>query len=283
MEKKLHIGGQAVIEGVLMMSPKHYAISVNKKNKIVSKKGKIKRFSKTFFVRGIVNLVNMLSIGFKALIWSANQQATKKEKITKKELFFTVAISIIAAIFFFIIAPLYITKIITSNRGILFNLIDGIIRIMIFLLYIFLISFLKDVKRLFQYHGAEHKAVNCYEANKKLTLENAKKFTTIHARCGTSFIIFVLVLSILIFSLVTSESFFIKLISRILLLPVIIGVSYEFLKFSDKYKNNFFVKILIRPGLWLQKLTTGEPNNKQIMTAINSLRLVLKLEKLEKD
>jgi len=203
----------------------------------------------------------------------------QKRKDYKKRAFFHSCNINNRAIFFFIIAPLYITKIITSNRGVLFNLIDGIIRIIIFLLYIFLISFLNDVKRLFQYHGAEHKAVNCYEANKKLTLENAKKFTTIHARCGTSFIIIVLVLSILIFSLVTSESFFIKLISRILLLPVIIGVSYEFLKFSDKYKNNFFVKMLVRPGLWLQKLTTGEPNNKQIMTAINSLRLVLKLEK----
>ena len=239
MEEKVQIGGQAVIEGVLMMSPKNYAISVNKKNKIVSKKGKVNKRSNKFFVRGVVNLINMLSMGFKALVWSANQQAAKEEKLTKKELFFTFSISILAVVFFFIIAPLYLTKLITADRGIFFNLIDGLIRIIIFLGYLASISFLKDVKRLFQYHGAEHKAVNCYEAGEKLNLANAKKFTTIHSRCGTSFIIIVLIISILIFSLVTSESFLIKLMSRIILLPVIIGLSYEFLRWLKIHESSF--------------------------------------------
>ncbi|MCK4521756.1 MAG: DUF1385 domain-containing protein [Nanoarchaeota archaeon] len=272
-------GGQAVIEGVMMKYGDKVNVSVRKNSRIISKKISIKkknRLLKLFFIRGIFNLFEMLSIGFNALIWSAEQQAGKDEKITKKEIFFTMLFAVVFAILFFIVVPFYLTKLVSDSKGIIFNLIDGLIRVIIFLLYIFLISLIKDVKRVFQYHGAEHKTVNCFEAGKKLTLENVKKFTTLHERCGTSFIMVLLIISILVFSLITSDRWHYKLGLRMVLLPVIVGISYELLKLSSRFKNNIIIKWLIKPGLWIQKITTKEPDNKQIEVAIDSLGKVVK-------
>lgn len=280
-KKKIIIGGQAVIEGVLMKSPNYYNISIRKKNKIINKKEKIKqkpKFFSFFFFRGVVNLWEMLSIGIKALNWSA-EKAEGGEEIKKRDFFFTILISFLVAIGLFIVLPLYLTKLIYPSKGFMFNLIDGIIRIIILILYIYLISFLKDVKTLFQYHGAEHKAVNCYEDDKALTLKNLKKYSKLHLRCGTSFLIIVLIISILVFSLITSPKFYIKLLGRVVLLPVIIGLSYELLKLTERFKENKFVKLVALPGLWIQKITTKEPNNKQLEVALVSLKNVLKLEK----
>ena len=175
----------------------------------------------------------------------------------------------------FIILPLFLTKLITESNGILFNVIDGIMRITIFVIYLLLIGLWSEVRILFQYHGAEHKAVNCYESGKELIVENAKTFTTAHPRCGTSFILIVLTLSIAIFSLITTKTWLLKLFARIIFIPIIAGISYEILHYSAKHKDNKLLNSCIAPGLYLQKLTTREPNDEQVEVALESLKATL--------
>ena len=301
--KKPTIGGQAVIEGVMMKGPDSMAVSVRKENgKIITKKEKLKKkpkWAKLFFIRGIVNLIDMLVLGIKSLVWSSNQFVEEDEKETfgLKETIFLIALSFGFVILFFVALPYFLTNMAGFKeeiRPLLFNLVDGAIRIVLFLLYIVLISRIKDVRRIFEYHGAEHKTIYCYEEKKELTIKNIKKFSTLHPRCGTSFIILVLVISILIFSVLPvivmliyknflelnfwiQKSILFPL--RIVLIPVIAGLSYEILKLSDKHKKSFFFRAMIKPGLWLQKLTTKEPDEKQIEVAIKSLKTVLSMEK----
>ncbi|MBL7054642.1 DUF1385 domain-containing protein [Candidatus Woesearchaeota archaeon] len=294
MSKKIHIGGQAVMEGVMIKTKKNLVISVRKPNgKITTKKQKLKPISEKIkffgwpFIRGIVELIEILIIGIKALNYSANESIDKKEeKITSKELMITLFIAFGFAFLLFKFLPLLITKFI-FNKGVIgssrtiFNLIDGLLRISMFILYILVISRLKDVKRLFQYHGAEHKAVNCFEAGKKLTPKNIKKYSTLHPRCGTSFIFIVLFVAILIFSIVKIDiNFWLLLVLRIPLILPVAGISYEILKLSDKFKNNAIFNSLSKPGLWLQKITTKEPDKKQIEVAIEAVKGILKLEKI---
>ena len=298
--KKINVGGQAVIEGVMIRGLNNYVVAVRKNRKIIAKKGLIQKkkynFLKWPFIRGFVNLVEMLIIGIKSLLWSA-EQASSEEKIGKNELAFTLLISIGFVILFFIALPYFLTNLIgftEEKRPILFNIVDGIIRILIFLIYLVLISFMKEVKILFQYHGAEHKAIHCYEKNKKLNIATVKKFTTLHPRCGTSFLLIVFIVSILVFSLLPSIILFyypafsglnvwirksVLFPARILLIPVIAGISYEILKISDKKQKNLLFRLISMPGLWLQKITTKEPNSRQIEVAISSLRKLLALER----
>lgn len=303
MPKKIEVGGQAVIEGVMMRSPNYYSVSVrNQKGKIITKTKKTKKKNKLlklFLIRGIVNLIEMLVLGIKTLTWSANQQTDKKEeKLTKGEIFWTIFISIFFVILFFIALPYFLTLLfgfVEEQKPIIFNLIDGIIKIALFLAYLCLISLMKDVKTLFQYHGAEHKSVYCFEAKKELTLKNVKKYSTKHPRCGTSFIFIVLIASVIIFALLPilvikfNPNFnelnvwirkAILFPLRIAVIPIIAGFSYELLKLSAKFKNNFIIKIIVLPGIWLQKITTKEPTNKQIEVALVSLKTVLKKEKI---
>jgi uncharacterized protein YqhQ len=282
MKHKHSIGGQAVIEGVLMKNDDKIAIAVRrpdgkisvKKEKHVSVTKKLKFLGWPFF-RGTVNLIEMLKIGINALNYSANESLGEEEaKITKTEFAVTTVIAIGVAVGLFILLPLYLTKI-TNTTGIIFNLIDGVIRVVLFVLYILAISLMKDVKRLFQYHGAEHKVVNCHEAGDKLTPSSVKKYTTVHRRCGTTFLLIVLVLSIIIFSLIVTDSFWIKFGGRILLLPVIAGIGYELLKLGARFPNSFLLNIFLWPGLALQKITTREPDEKQIEVAIKSFKAVI--------
>lgn len=272
------IGGQAVIEGIMMRNKENLAIAVRLTNgKIKIKKEKSSRlpkFCQYFFIRGIVGLGYTLYDGIKALIWSADQNLGKEEKLGKKEIIGTLLISFAAAIIFFIGLPFGLAKL-TPYEGFWFNLVDGIIRVVIFITYLALMNLTKEGRRLFQYHGAEHKSIACLEAKKKLTAENVKKYSRFHPRCGTSFIFIVLILSIIIFSLVEGP-WWLKLLSRILLLPVIAGLSYEILKFSAKHHHNWLLKIGIAPGLWLQRLTTKEPDRKQIEVGIAALKNVLR-------
>ena len=302
MGKELQIGGQAVIEGVMIKSDNTYVVAIRKNKRILVKKERIRKkkykIKKLLFVRGFVNLIDMLVIGTKTLIWSAEQQTDKKEeKISKKEIFFVIGLSFLIAILFFMALPYFLTVLLgfhEESKPILFNLIDGIIRITFFLLYIFAISFLKDVRRIFQYHGAEHKAVNCFEAGKRLTVENVRKYSTLHKRCGTSFIVIVLIIAILVFSVLPPiviyffpnflhlHIFFRKIILfllRLMMIPLIAGVSYEFLKFSDKFKDNKIINLASKPGLWLQRITTKQPSKRQIEVAIKAVKSILKLEK----
>ncbi|MBT5021626.1 DUF1385 domain-containing protein [Candidatus Woesearchaeota archaeon] len=276
------IGGQAVIEGVMMKNKNKVAVAIRKPNKKI----KVKKIpyknplnkSKIFklpVLRGIVTLVDTLVLGMKTLNYSASESLDEDQQISKREMIITTIIAIAFAIGIFVIAPLYITKTIV-DKGFLFNLIDGIMRLVLFIAYILVISLMSDIRRVFQYHGAEHKTIACYEAKKPLTIKNVKKFPTVHRRCGTTFILIVLVVATLVFSLIIWEGMLIRIASRIILIPFIAGISYELLKLGAKYPKNILLNILIIPGLWIQKLTTREPDNKQIEVAIESVKAVLK-------
>ena len=270
------IGGQALIEGVLMRNKEKICIAVRKDKKIIVKKEKIKfKESKIPFFRGITNLISTMYVGMKALNYSASIQIGKKEKENKVMSVITILIAVIFALFLFKFLPLLLTQLIDNKLNLSsasFNITDGIIKLVILVSYIYIISRMKDIKRVFQYHGAEHKAVNCYESKKSLTINNVKKFSTTHKRCGTTFIIFVIFTSIIVYVFIPKGySFLLKLSLRILLLPLIASMSYELLKLSAKY-DNIITKTITSPGLLIQKLTTNEPDNKQIEVAIKSLR-----------
>ena len=300
MPKKLNIGGQAVIEGVMIRSPNYNVVSVRKNKKIITKSDKIKqrkgRFYKLPVVRGFYNLIDMLVIGMRSLMWSADQQLEKDEKISKKEMTLSFIFAMLFGVGIFIILPYIATNFIgyyEETKPLLFNLIDGIIRIVFFLLYIIIISRMKDIKILFRYHGAEHMSIHCYEKGKKLDVNNIKKFSTLHPRCGTAFIMIVLIVAILTFSIITPiiltifpqlleiNTFLRRVILfliRISLLPLIAGLSYEFLKFSAKFEKNTIMKIFIYPGLLMQKVTTKKPNKNQIEVAMTAVKRALQLE-----
>jgi len=288
------IGGQAVIEGVLMKNGPKVAIAVrDPKGKITVKKETFNSLTKKYkvlnlpFIRGIIILFETMILGIKALNYSTEiSLEDEKEKTNKKEstklsslsIFFTIILSIALALFLFKFVPLFLAQTITGisnqfNNRFLFNIIEGIIKISILIIYISLISLMPDIKRVFEYHGAEHKVVNAYEHN---DLENAKAYSRIHLRCGTSFIIFVLMLSIVVYMFIPMDlSLAMKYIVRILLLPFIAGIGYELIKLSPKYEKNFLFKILIYPGVAVQKLTTKEPDDKQIEVAKKALTSVL--------
>ncbi len=274
----MDVGGQAVIEGVMMRNKKKFAVAVRLPNgKIKIKKDQSTKFPKFFdfpFVRGVVGLAYTLYDGVRALTWSSNQQLGEEEKLSKKEIVLTIGGSFLFAILLFVIIPFFSARAIHSE-GFWFDALDGVFRVILFLGYLFAISFMQDVKTLFAYHGAEHKTIYCYEAKQKLTVKNVRKFSRFHPRCGTSFLFLVLLLSIFIFSLIPG-GLWAKLIGRLLLLPVIAGIGYELIKLSGKFQNNTVVKALIAPGLWLQKITTKEPTDKQLEVGIASLKAVVK-------
>ncbi len=267
------IGGQAVIEGVLMRDKERLAIAVRLPNgKIRVKKEKSTTFPKlfhVFFLRGIVGLGFMLKDGIKALIWSSNQQLGKEEKISAKEMASTISLSFLAALLIFVAVPFFTAKLL-QLEGFWFNLVDGAIRVGLFLGYLGVISRMKDVQTLFQYHGAEHKTIYCYEAKKKVILENIQQFPKEHHRCGTAFIFLVLIISIFVFSLLTGP-WWIKLGGRIVLLPVVAGLGYEIIKLGERFKHKALMRAVLVPGIWLQKITTREPNEQQIEVAIKAL------------
>ncbi len=273
----MNVGGQAVIEGVMMRNKERFAVAVRlPKGDIKIKKNSSSRFPglfDVFFLRGIAGLGYTLYDGVRALIWSSNQNLGKSEKLSKKEIFGTIATSFIFALLIFVAVPFFSAQLIHSE-GILFNLLDGLFRIALFLGYLVAISFMKDVKVIFQYHGAEHKVISCYESGEKLSVKNAKKHSRLHPRCGTSFLFIVLLISVLVFTFI-SGPWWIKLGGRLLLLPAIAGISYEVIKLSGKFRDRWFVRPLIAPGLWLQKITTKEPTDRQLEVGIASLKAVV--------
>jgi uncharacterized protein YqhQ len=275
------IGGQAVIEGVMMKSNKKYCVAVRCND------GKIKLKTQSFksitakhkflglpFIRGIFVLIETLVLGIKTLTYSANVVAQEDgEEISMLSLFFTILFSIFFGVALFVLLPLFLANFIAKG-GILFNVADGVLRLIVFFIYVIGISFFKDVRRVFQYHGAEHKAVNCYDAKLKLTLENVKKKSTIHPRCGTSFLMIVLLISIAVFSFIPAETLVAKFLVRIVFLPIIAGCSYEFLKLSDRFRKSKIIWLISLPGLVVQRITTKEPDEEQIEVAIEALKEV---------
>lgn len=275
---KHNIGGQALIEGVMMKNKDKIGIAIRKGKRIIVKKDKLNfKESNVPFIRGIINLFVILYIGIKALNYSTNVNLGKEEKISFWEIFFSLLFAVVFGLVIFKFLPLFFTtffdKYIKINN-ILFNVVEGLLKVGIFVLYVYLISLMKDVHRVFQYHGAEHKAVACYEAGKKLNAKEVQKFRTEHKRCGTSFIFLVLLISVVVYSFIPKDfGFWTKFGLRVILLPAISGISYEVLKLGAKY--NIF-GFLVLPGLWIQKITTKQPDDKQVEVAISALKSVLR-------
>jgi len=279
-EPSLAFGGQAVIEGVMIRSKKHMVTCVRQPNdEILTNVEEIKSVSESHkvlrlpFLRGIVALFETLYIGLKGIYFSANASLEEEEKLNPKEIALTVALALVLAICLFSLLPFFLT-IFLGLEGVVFNVTEGVIRLGILLLYLASVSSVGEFKRIFQYHGAEHTAINAYEAGVELNVSNAKEFSRFHPRCGTSFIFIVALISILIFSIMPNLGFSMMLAYRILLIPVIGAVSYEVLKLSDRYKKSKIMKILIAPGLGLQYLTTRKPDEKMIEVALEAVKKV---------
>jgi uncharacterized protein YqhQ len=283
------IGGQAVIEGVMMRAGHVWTVAVRTPEKdIVVKKEDIAELPKILkkpLVRGVIALYQSLSIGIKALLYSAEASGHETEKPSSFSLAMTVVVSFVIGIGLFLFLPLYSTKLLgilfqsINDSSLIFNFVDGVIRVFIFLAYILAITLSKDIRRVFQYHGAEHMAVNAHEDGVELEPEVVEGYSVLHTRCGTSFLLIVMMMSILVFSLIPKDWPFIeKFLSRIVLIPLIAGSSYEFVKYSSKKMHVPIVRIMATPGLWLQTLTTGIPSHDQIEVAIRALKEVLKVD-----
>lgn len=289
---ELHIGGQAVIEGVMMRGKTNWVIAVRRPNKeIVVEERKINSLGKRypilnkFILRGIVAFIEALSLGFQAINFSAKEAMEEEfeEELGLKEMIFVFGMAAVLTIGLFFVAPAYLTGLLDKyiSNTIIYNIIEGLIRITIFVCYLFIISRLKDISRVFEYHGAEHKVIHAYESGEELTAESAAKYSTLHVRCGTAFVLIVMVVLIVVFAFFGRPSLLIRIASRLIVIPLVAGFSYEIIKFSSKYENSYFIKIITWPGLMLQKLTTREPSKEQLEVAISSVKRLLELENVK--
>jgi uncharacterized protein YqhQ len=292
-----NIGGQAVLEGVMMRGPSNWALAVRKPN------GEIAEHTHTInspmarhrlfrlpVIRGVIALGESLAIGFRALALSANyaaqdanaeQQEEVKEELSRGSLVFAFAIAIGFALMLFKVTPALITSWLPIDTTGWFVIVEGLIRVTIFVIYLSLISLLPDLRRVFQYHGAEHKAINALEAGDDLTPERVQQYSLIHPRCGTAFLLWVMVIAIFVFAFLGRPSWPWLIASRILLLPLIAGLAYELIRFAGKHTGNRVLMTLLAPGLWLQRLTTREPSLDQLEVSIRALREVLRLEQTD--
>ncbi len=300
LSDKITIGGQAVLEGVMMRSPHAYIVAVRKGGKPGAEIALLKqeltplgeRFPllKTKVIRGSAALFEALWLGIRALNFSANEALEEdkdgeKEEISPLAMAGTMVMALALSLGIFLALPLLITNLLGSHyeavnrNSILFNLTDGVLRVALFLGYVSGISFMKDIRRVFEYHGAEHKAIWAFEAGAELTVQNARQYSCLHPRCGTSFLLIVMALSILLFSIIPgSWPLWAKGVARLALLPLIAGLGYEFIKYSAKQSGNAAIKILMIPGLWLQRLTTREPSDDQLEVAIKALEEAIAME-----
>lgn len=285
------VGGQAVIEGVMMRSPKHWTVAVrDQKGTIHLLKEKLKethRYLKLPMIRGVIALFQALALGIRAIEFSAGKayEEEGEENMSKLSIVLTMIFAFALGIGLFILLPLYATKLVglviqgVEKSSFLFNLVDGIIRVFIFLCYVIGIGLWGEMARIFMYHGAEHKVIHAYEKGLELTLENVKQHSPLHPRCGTSFLMIVMVVSILVFSFIPqSWPFLYKFLSRIVFIPLIAGSSFELLKLSAKWDHHPIMHALITPGLMLQRLTTREPDDAQLEVALSALTEVLRME-----
>lgn len=289
MSNNYQYGGQAVIEGVMMRGRYNYAIAVRKStgdlvvnNEPLGSYTKRLSFLKWPFIRGVIALGESFVLGLKALQFSANQFMDEDEgELTPWEMTVMITLALGLTVLLFIVLPLLVRGVVSPFLPGLFwrNLFEGLMRAVILVAYISLVSLMKDIKRVFMYHGAEHKTIHTYEAGEELTVENARKKSTLHPRCGTSFLLFVVITSAVVFSFLGEQTLIARFLSRLLLLPVVAGISYEIIKFSGKNQSVLLWKWLSWPGLMLQKLTTREPDDSQLEVAIAALQEVLAIEK----
>jgi len=285
MAERVYYGGQAVIEGVMMRGQKSMVTAVRRPNGgLITETQMLPSIytgwvRKTPFLRGIIVLIETLLLGVKTLLFSANMALEDEgEEVSGWWVWVMLLVALAMAVALFFLVPLFLTRLLNIESSLLFNLVDGLIRVAIFVAYLSAMSLLPDIKRVFAYHGAEHKTVNAYEAGVPLEVEKVREYSTAHVRCGTSFIFVVLVISILVFALVGLHTAWLMALSRILLVPVIAAVGYEVIYFGGRHSNNILFRAILTPGLWLQSLTTKEPDDSQLEVAISALEKVIEVE-----
>ena len=290
MAKKFYYGGQAVIEGVMMRGQKARVIAVRRPSGGLAVDTKplaaiyTKWMRKTPLLRGIIVLIEAMVLGIQSLLYSANIALEEEEEEISGGLLWVMLIgSLTLGVALFFIIPLFATKLLDTyiNSSVVFNLTEGFIRLGLFIAYLKLISLLPDIKRVFAYHGAEHKVVNAYESGVPLEVEAVKAYSTAHARCGTSFLFVVLIIAIIVFTLVGLPSIWLLVLSRIVLIPVIAALGYEVIYFGGRHRENGLIRSILAPGLWLQALTTREPDDSQLEVALAALKRVMEIDQLE--
>jgi len=276
---KTYVGGQAVIEGVMMRGPVSIATAVRTPSgEITVKKDAVHSITERYpilkkpFLRGSVALCESLVYGMKSLSYSAQAAGEEDEQLSNTQMALTMAVSVVLAIVFFLAIPTYAAKFIpgVADSAFRLNVVEGVLRLAIFLLYIWGISLTSDIRRVFEYHGAEHKTIWTYESGEELTVENVKRHSRLHPRCGTNFLLIVMVVSIFVFAFLGWPNLVERIASRVLLMPVVAGISYEMIRLAGRTQNPV-IQALFRPGLWLQYLTTREPHADQIEVAIEAL------------
>jgi len=286
------IGGQAVLEGVMMRGPSAWSVAVRKPDGDIAEVNRPiasvllrHRWLRIPIVRGVIALGESLAIGFRALAISANYAAQQEDddgevqtELSRGQLLFAFGIAIGFALLLFKVSPALITNWLPIESTGAFVVVEGLVRVTIFIAYLLLISLLPDLKRVFQYHAAEHKAINAYEAGAELEPETVSRYSLLHVRCGTAFLLYVMVIAIFVFAFFGRPTWYWLITTRILLLPVIAGIAYEVIRFAGKHQENTALRALLAPGLWLQRLTTREPTLDQIEVSIRALREVLRLE-----
>ncbi len=286
------IGGQAVLEGVMMRGPSAWSVAVRKPDGEIAEVNRPitsfllrHRWARLPVIRGVFALGESLAIGFRALAISANYAAQEEDddgevqtELSRGQLLFAFGIAIGFALLLFKISPALITNWLPIESTTWFVVVEGLIRVSVFILYLVAVGFMPDLKRVFQYHAAEHKAINAYEAGDALEPEVVQRHSLIHVRCGTAFLLYVMVIAIFVFAFVGQPGWFWLIVSRIALLPVIAGIAYEVIRFAGKHPTNPILRTVLAPGLWLQRLTTRAPSLDQIEVSIRALHEVLRLE-----
>jgi uncharacterized protein YqhQ len=286
--KKFNYGGQAVIEGVMIRGRSSVVTAVRRPGGEVAVD--VKPLSSIYtswirrapLLRGVVILIEAMVLGIKSLIYSSNiALEEEEEEISTKALWGMMASAAVLAVVLFFIAPLFLTKLANAYipSSLVFNIIEGVIRLAIFVAYLKVMSLLPDIKRVFAYHGAEHKAVNAYEAGVPMEVNAIKSYSTAHVRCGTSFLFLVLIIAIILFAFVGRHTLWLMVLSRVVLIPVIMALGYEVIYFGAKHSGNWFVKIILAPGLLLQSLTTGEPDDSQLEVAIAAMNKAVEVDR----
>ncbi|MGH2692444.1 MAG: DUF1385 domain-containing protein [Actinomycetota bacterium] len=287
-EQQHFYGGQAVLEGVMMRGRDHWAVAVRKPVGDMHIEGhEIDSIAKRYRafrwpgLRGVIALGQALSIGIKALTISANQSAEEEEKLTPRQMAISMAIALVVFIGIFVVFPAVVSNFAKGQvgSGVLLNVGEGIFRVLLFLGYLWLIGRMKEIRRVFEYHGGEHKTIAAYENEAPLEPKSVDRFSTLHVRCGTNFLLIVMVLTIFVFALFGTPSLGWRIGSRLLAIPIIAGIAFELLRLGAKYHSSPVMRVLMAPGLWLQKITTKPPTEDQIEVAIASFQKVLEMER----
>ena len=286
--RRAQVGGQAVIEGVMMRGVDWWSLAVRRPDETIGLHhwplvSWMKRYPvlKLPILRGVVALVESLVIGIRALTISANESLGEEEQeLGKKEIGVTLVIAFAFAIGLFFIAPLFLTGLLERwlGEGFLFWMVEGFVRVGIFLVYLALVTQIKDLRRVFEYHGAEHMSIHALEHGEELTVANVEKYKTLHLRCGTSFLLIVLVVSIFVFAAVGRPDWYLLILSRVVLIPLIAGISYEIIRFAGRHENSEVIRVIMAPGLALQWMTTKHPDSAQVEVAIAALEKIIELE-----